>query len=154
MATASTHGTPGTHLEPPAMEPSLREAWKAFEGAFNRQDPREVASFWDPEGSLLGPTGIRGDGRSGIEKVFRQDLDAFLRGTRSTFEVDAVRMIGHDVAFVDCTHRIDGARLPDGTKGTMRLHLAAVARRSGDGWRWLDARPYAFLPPPSSSATH
>ncbi len=154
MATASTHTSAGTHLEQPKMEPSLTQAWKAFEDAFNRQDPREVASFWDPEGSLVGPTGTRGDGRSGVEKVYRQDLELFLRGTRSTFEPETVRMIGRDVAFMDCSHRIEGARLPDGTMGTMRLHLAVVARRAGDGWRWLDARPYAFLPPPPSSATH
>ncbi len=154
MATVSTHTTPTTQHLPTALEPSLADAWKAFEAAFNRQDVPAVAAFWEPEGTLIGPTGIWGIGRAGVEKVYAHDVTNFLRGTRSTFEVLRIRMLGPDLACMDCDHTIAGARLPDGTTGTMKLHLTLVARRSGDQWRWLDARPYAFLPAPSSGAMH
>ncbi len=151
MATVSTQGSPSTAHVPATVETSMADTLKAFEAAFNRQDTREVAAFWEQDGTLLSPMGAEGIGRAGVEKVYAADVATFLRGTRSTFEIDRVRMIGRDHAFLDLTHTISGARMPDGTTGTMRLHLAALARRSGDAWRWVDTRPYAFLPPPQAT---
>jgi uncharacterized protein (TIGR02246 family) len=154
MATASTHASPATRPATPKLDPGLAATWKAFGAAFNRQDPKEVASFWEQDGTLIGPTGTWGVGRSGVEKVYASDVEKFLRGTRSTFEVEAVRAIGRDLACIDLEHAIENAYLPDGSKGTLRLHLMVVARRSGDEWRWLDARPYAFLPEPPPASVH
>lgn len=154
MATASTHTIPAARPAAPKVEPGLAATWKAFESAFNRQDPKEVAAFWEQDGTLIGPTGTWGTGRSGVEKVYASDVEKFLRGTRSAFEVEAVRTIGRDLACIDCTHAIENARMPDGSKGTMRLHLVVLARRSGEDWRWLDARPYAFLPEPPAASVH
>ncbi len=154
MASISTNTSSTPHREAPNLEPSLSETWKAFGAAFNRHDAHEVAAFWEPDGTLIGPTGNWGIGRSGVEKVYGEDVNTFLRGTRSTFEVQTIRMLGRDLAWLDVEHALDGARMPDGSTGTMRLHLVVLARRSGKEWRWLDARPYAFVPPPPSSSVH
>lgn len=154
MATVTTETS--TTIQPPMSiaEPSLEAAWRDFNSAFNRMDPKEVASFWDENGTLVGPTGNRGTGRAAVERVYADDLEMFLRGTRSTFTIETTRMLGRDLALVDVEHAIEGARLPDGSKGTMRLHVVALALRKGKDWRWLDARPYAFLPQPSRAAVH
>jgi len=42
--------------------------------------------------------------------------------------------------------------MPDGTVGTMKLHVVILAQEKGGSWHWLDARPYAFLKPPPPPA--
>jgi uncharacterized protein (TIGR02246 family) len=154
MASVSpqTSSTPQVALL--TIEPSLADTCQRFNTAFNRADVKEVASFWESDGTLIGPTGNRGTGRSGVEKVFADDVDQFLRGTTSTFTIETVRMLGRDVAMLDMDHAIKGARLPDGTIGTMKLHTVILARRQGSEWRWLDARPYGFLPSMPATSVH
>ena len=154
MATVSTQSSSVPQVSPPAVEASLTETCEKFNAAFNRADVKEVAAFWDAEGTLIGPTGNRGTGRSGVEKVYADDVNQFLRGTTSRFTIESARMIGRDLALLDMDHAIQGARLPDGTTGTMKLHTVIVARRQGTEWRWLDARPYGFLPSRPSSSMH
>jgi uncharacterized protein (TIGR02246 family) len=154
MATVSPQSSSTPQVPTITIEPSLADTCRRFNTAFNRADVSEVASFWDPDGTLIGPTGNRGTGRSGVEKVYADDVNQFLRGTTSTFTIETVRMLGRDHALLDMDHAIQGARLPDGTTGTMKLHTVIVARRQGTEWRWLDARPYGFLPSRPSSSMH
>ena len=154
MATVSTQPSSAPQVYPPAVEPSLADTCERFNAAFNRADVKEVAAFWEADGTLIGPTGNRGTGRSGVEKVYADDVNQFLRGTTSRFTIESARMIGRDLALLDLDHAIQGARLPDGTIGTMKLHTVILARRQGTGWRWLDARPYAFLPSKPATSVH
>ncbi len=154
MASVSTQSSSTPQVTPPATEPSLADTCARFNAAFNRADVKEVAAFWESDGTLISPTGSRGNGRSGVEKVFAEDVNQFLRGTTSTFTIEAVRSIGRDLALLDMDHAIQGARLPDGTIGTMKLHTVILAHRQGTEWHWLDARPYGFLPAPPASSMH
>ncbi len=154
MASVSPQSSSTPQIPTPSIEPSLADTCQRFNAAFNRADVKEVASFWDSDGTLIGPTGNRGIGRPGVEKVFADDVNQFLRGTTSTFTIETVRMLGRDLALLDMDHAIQGARLPDGTTGTMKLHTAILARRQGTEWRWLDARPYGFLPSRPASHPH
>jgi uncharacterized protein (TIGR02246 family) len=154
MESVSTQASVSTQHGATTAEPSLSATLQAFEEAFNRQDVKEVTGYWDPDGTLIGPTGLSGIGRSGVESVYASDVKTILRGTHSTFEIQRVRKLGPDVVFADIQHTVSGARMPDGSKGTMTLHLAAVARRAGERWYWLDTRPYAFLPGAPAASTH
>lgn len=154
MATVTPQSSSTPQVPTISIEPSLSETCRRFNMAFNRQDVKEVASFWETDGTLIAPTGNRGTGRSGVEKVYADDLNQFLRGTTSTFTIETVRMLGRDHALLDMDHVIEGARLPDGSTGTMKLHTVIVARRQGTEWRWLDARPYGFLPSKPASSMH
>ena len=154
MATVSTQSSSVPQVSPPAVEASLTETCEKFNAAFNRADVKEVAAFWEADGTLIGPTGNRGTGRSGVEKVYADDVNQFLRGTTSRFTIESARMIGRDLALLDMDHAIQGARLPDGTIGTMKLHTVILAHRQGTEWHWLDARPYGFLPAPPASSMH
>jgi uncharacterized protein (TIGR02246 family) len=154
MATVSTQPSSTPQLPTPDIDQSLADTCHRFNTAFNRADVKEVAAFWEKDGTLIGPTGNRGMGRPGVEKVFADDVDQFLRGTTSTFTIETVRMLGRDVAMLDMDHAIKGARLPDGTIGTMKLHTVILARRQGTEWRWLDARPYGFLPSKPATSVH
>jgi len=154
MRTVATESSTTTQAAPPTLEPALADAWKKFSAAFNRLDAKEVAAFWEVDGTLIGPTGNKGIGRAGVEKVYADDVDEILRGTTSTFTVQTVRMLGRDLAWLDMEHDIRGARMPDGSSGTVKLHVVVLARRQGKEWRWLDTRPYAFLRPPRGTQLH
>ena len=154
MATVSTQPSSTPQMPTRIVEPSLADTCKRFNIAFNRADVKEVAAFWEKDGTLIGPSGHRGTGQSGVEKVFADDVNQFLRGTTSSFSIETVRMLGRDLALLDLEHSILGVRMPDGTTGTMTLHTVILARRQGTEWRWLDARPYGFLPSRPSISLH
>ena len=132
----------------PMIERSLEANLRKFNEAFNRFDAREVASHWADDGTLLTPVGHFGRGRSGVEKVFREDTETILEGTTSRFTIVGSRPIGGDCALLDLEHELQNCKKPDGTTGTMTLHVVILAQRSGEGWQWLDVRPYGFLPEP------
>jgi uncharacterized protein (TIGR02246 family) len=131
-------------------EPSLETACRKFNEAFNRFDTKNVAACWTEDGTLITPSGEVGKGRSGVEAAYRHDCETILAGTRSTFTIASVRRLGNDLAFMDLDHELQNFRMPEGSTGTMKLHVVILAKRSGDTWQWLDARPYAYLPRPPS----
>ncbi len=131
-----------------AAELSLLEATVArFAEAFNRFDAAAVASFWTDDGTLMNPLGNSGEGRPAIERVFREDAQAILEGTTSRFLIQRVRHVG-GCAFLDLEHHVQDFRMPDGSRGTVKLHVVALAQKQGDEWRWLDVRPYRFVERP------
>lgn len=131
-------------------EPSLETALRKFNEVFNRFDTKAVAACWAEDGTLISPMGEVGRGRAGVETTYRHDCDTILKGTTSRFAIESVRRLGNDLAFLDLEHELQNCRMPDGTIGTMKIHVAMLARRSGSTWQWLDARPYAFVQPPPS----
>ncbi|WP_242392994.1 YybH family protein [Anaeromyxobacter oryzisoli] len=131
-------------------EASLEDTFRRFNEAFNRFDTKQVASFWADDGTLITPAGEVGNGRSGVEAAYSHDCDTILEGTKSTFRITSVRRLGNDLAFMDLDHELENVRMPDGSRETMTLHLVLLAKRSGNTWQWVDARPYAFIPQPPS----
>jgi uncharacterized protein (TIGR02246 family) len=131
-------------------EPSLESAVRKFNDAFNKFDTKAVAACFTEDATLISPTGEVGRSRAGVEATFRHDSDTILKGSTSSFAIQSVRRLGNDLAFLDLDHELRNVRMPDGTTGTMKLHVALLVKRSGSTWQWLDARPYAFLPRPPS----
>lgn len=131
-------------------EASLEASIRKFNDAFNRFDAKEVAACWAEEGTLISPMGEIGRGRSGVETTYKHDCDTVLQGTTSRFSIQSVRRLGGDLAFLDLDHELQNARLPSGSRGTLNLHVVMLAQRIGNGWQWLDARPYLFASPPPS----
>jgi uncharacterized protein (TIGR02246 family) len=129
---------------------SLESSLRMFEDAFNKFDTKAVASCWTEDGTLLTPSGEQGRGRSGVETAYRNDVQTILDGTKSRFTITSVRRLNQDLCFLDLDHELQNCRKPDGTRGTMQLHVCILAKKSGNAWQWLDARPYAFLPKPPS----
>ena len=139
--------TAGTGAQP-KVDHSLEETLRKFNDAFNRFDAREVASFWEDDGTLLNPVGNFGRGRSGVERVFHEDAETILGGTTSRFTITGARPVGSDCVLLDLDHEVQGFQRPDGTRADLTLHLVVLARRGRDGWRWLDARPYMIMDRP------
>ncbi len=130
---------------------SLETTLKRFTEAFNRADPNEVASFWADDGTLINPGGDFGRGRPGVAKVYGHDCETILDGTRSKFTIVGARKIGGDCAFLDLDHEIENFKMPDSSTGPVKIHLVILAQKKGNSWQWLDARPYAFMEPPTQT---
>lgn len=142
--------TQGVGMQEAKADPSLEAACRKFNEAFNRFDTKQVAACWTEDGTLITPSGEEGKGRSGVETAYRHDCDTLLAGTTSRFEITNVRRLGSDLAFMDLDHELQNFRMQDGSTGVMKLHVVMLAKKSGNTWQWLDARPYAFVPPPPS----
>jgi hypothetical protein len=82
--------------------------------------------------------------------VYGHDVDTILSGTKSRFTISSARRLSPELVFLDLDHDLQNFRMPDGSTGAMKLHVVILAKKSGSGWQFLDARPYAFLPPPPS----
>ncbi len=132
----------------PAVERSLEATLRKFNEAFNRFDAKEVASFWADDGTLINPVGNYGEGRSGAERVFREDAETILEGSTSRFTITRARPIGGDCALLDLDHDVQNFRKQDGSTGPMKLHVVILARKRGEEWQWVDVRPYGFFPRP------
>ena len=111
----------------------LCAAWKSNDGA-------AVGGFFVEDGTLINPFGHRAAGRTQVAAMYSEYFSGMLRGTTTTFELGSVRALGADLAFVDAEQVING---PD-DKPVLVVHLAALLRREGDRWRFVDGRPYAF----------
>jgi len=140
----------GVGTQESKVEPSLEAACRKFNEAFNRSDAKQVASFWTEDGTLITPSGEVGTGRSGVEAAYRHDSDTILKGTTSRFAIASVRRLGSELAFLDLEHELQNFRMPDGSTGPTKLHVVILAKKSGNSWQWLDARPYMFVARPPS----
>jgi len=108
---------------------------------------RRVRIKWKTveDGSLINPFGERADGRPAIAAMYTKYFGSILRGSSTTFELATVRAIDADHALADSEQRIYA---PDGNV-VMTVHLAALFRRAGDGWQFVDGRPYMVAAMPS-----
>jgi uncharacterized protein (TIGR02246 family) len=111
----------------------LCTAWKTNDGA-------KIASFFVEDGALINPFGQRADGRTAIAAMYSEYFGGMLRGTSTTIKLACVRAVENNHAFADGEQTIYA---PDGNV-VLVAHLAALLRRDGDDWRFVDARPYTF----------
>jgi len=143
---------PAALAEGPTLAPALAETLKRFTEAFNSYDAKAVASFWAEDGTLISPVGEVGIGRDAVANVYQHDVDKIVKGSRSSFQPQLVRKLKGGLVLLDLTHEMQNFQMPDGTVGTMKLHVVILAQEKGGSWHWLDARPYAFLKPPPPPA--
>ena len=114
----------------------LAASWTANDGA-------EFAAFFTEDGSLINPFGERADGQDTLKAMYSEYFGGMLKGTTTTISLTHLRLIEPDHAFVDADQTIYAAN----GDVVLALHVVNLLRRSGDDWRLVDSRPYAFPPP-------
>jgi uncharacterized protein (TIGR02246 family) len=130
-------------------EASIRRFGVDFSAAWNRHDPKAMASFWAEDGDLINPFGRWAKGRAEVEKLFQDEHAGVMAGTSYSTTLSSVRFLTPDVAVTDWDIVVTGMRGPDGSAAPpFKPHLALVMVRRGGRWLSLAARPYAFLAPP------
>jgi len=116
-----------------------------FTAAWNANDSAALAAFFVDDAALINPFGQRADGRVAVAAMYGQYFGGMLRGSTTSITVVKVRSVGESAAFVDADQTVTAA---DGSP-MMALHLAALMRRSGDTWLFVDGRPYVFATRPT-----
>jgi uncharacterized protein (TIGR02246 family) len=124
----------------PKSDEAVEEFLGLFAAAWKTNDGTAVAGFFVEDGSLINPFGQRADGRTPVAAMYSEYFAGMLRGTSTTFTLASVRAVETDHAFADGEQTISAA----GGEVVLVAHLAALLRRDGDGWRFVDARPYTF----------
>lgn len=119
---------------------SAQEFFHLFADGWKTNDGAAVASFFVEDGALVNPFGQRADGPSAIGTMYSEYFEGMLQGTSTTFKLESVRAIETSYAFVDNEQTIS---TPIG-EVVLVAHLAALLRRHGDGWRFVESRPYTF----------
>lgn len=122
----------------------LNSTFDRFSAAWRTNDGAAVANLFAEDGALINPFGQRADGRTAIAAMYSDYFGGMLRGTSTTFNLASVRAVENNHAFADGEQTVSA---PDGTI-VLVVHLAALLRRDGDGWRFVDARPYTFAAVP------
>lgn len=118
----------------------IKSTLDSFSAAWKTNDGAAVAGFFVEDGALINPFGQRADGRAAVAAMYSEYFGGMLHGTSITCNLASVRAVESNHAFADVEQTIYG---PDGNI-VLVLHLAALLRRDGDGWRFVDSRPYAF----------
>jgi uncharacterized protein (TIGR02246 family) len=118
----------------------IRSSLDDFSAAWKNNDGAALADCFVEDGTLINPFGQRADGRAAVASMYSEFFAGMLGGTSTTVDLASVRPVGDDHAFADGEQTING---PDGSS-VLEVHIAALLRRDGDDWRFVDARPYTF----------
>jgi uncharacterized protein (TIGR02246 family) len=122
----------------------IKSTLDGFSAAWKTNDGATVAGFFVEDGTLINPFGHRADGRAAVAAMYSEFFAGMLAGSSTTVDLASVRPVGDDHAFADGHQTING---PDGS-AVLEVHIAALLRRDGDGWRFVDARPYTLAATP------
>jgi len=109
----------------------VARAWAAGDG-------QALAAAFVEDGSLVNPFGQRAEGRAAIAAMYREYFAGMLRGSTTRFDVTHARKVESRHAFADGNQSILG---PDGSE-VLVVRIAALLRREGERWLWVDSRPY------------
>lgn len=121
-----------------SLEASVIPFLQQFADSWQKNDGTVLADTFTDAGTIINPFGQRADGRSGVAAMYDAYFNGMLAGTTTTIQLDTVRPVGNDHAFVDAEQTIHA---PDGD-ALLVVHLAALLQRDGDAWRFVDSRPY------------
>jgi uncharacterized protein (TIGR02246 family) len=121
-----------------------------FAAAWNKGDYKAMAALWDDDGDLINPVGRVARGRAEIEKLFLADQTGPFKATHFTITCPAtgIRMVKSDVAVVDCSWEVTGAKdAVSQARPPMTGLSSGVAMKSGGRWRWVAGRAMVPIPP-------
>jgi uncharacterized protein (TIGR02246 family) len=131
---------------------SLQSQISEFSAAFTNGDARAVASFFTPDATLINPVGERAQGRDAIFQVAQNDINTLLKGSRNEFKLENVRNLTDELMLIDMNQSVTELKTAEGKAApSMTFHIVVLAKKVGDRWMWLDARPYSFMNMPPAS---
>jgi uncharacterized protein (TIGR02246 family) len=121
-----------------------------FAAAWNKGDAAAMAALWADDGDLVSPGGKMARGRAEIEKMLREDQSGAFKDTHFTITcpTDTIRFVKSDVATIDCSWEISGAKDAAGQpRPPLKGRSIGVALKSDGRWRWTAGRAMVPLPP-------
>lgn len=130
----------------------IRKRHDEWVAAWDKHDPKIMASFWLENGDLIDPFGKHAQGREAVEKLFEGEHTGtgIMVGTTYAGTVDNIRYIGKNACVVDVTAEVSGMKGPDGAVAPpFKHHVTWVAEKKDGKWMALATRPCVAVPPPA-----
>ncbi len=117
---------------------AVRKLYEQFTAAWNRHDPKTMTRMWVEDGDHLEPDARLAKGRREIETLLTLQHEGIFKETQLKLDLESVWFITADVALVDGTYDLTGARdLAGKDIGVRRGHLTSILLK--EGGRWLIA---------------
>jgi uncharacterized protein (TIGR02246 family) len=139
VSVAGTESNVGSIRSDLVNEGAIRELYTGFTAAWNRHDAEAMGAMWALDGDHLEPDGHLAKGREAVTKLFATQHSSVFKDTQLTLSVEDVWFITGDVALIDGSYEVAGAKLPDGTKLDPRKgHITSVLLKESDKW-WIVA---------------
>ncbi len=130
-------------------EATIRKLYASYDETWNKGDAAALAAFWADDADHMEPDGRTIAGRAALAKNLAERLDADLKGTHSHQTVESIRFVTADVAVVDASYEVTGARdlAGKGKPPIQGRYVDIWVKRSGK-WHITVDRPVA---PPASA---
>jgi len=136
--TASNEGGISTDLK---NEKLVRQAYEELTDAWNRHDVPALARMWAIDGDHLEPDGTLAKGRDAVTKLFRRQHDTVFKDSALDMNLQDVWFHGDNIAIVDGTYELKGAKLPNGTElAPRRGHFTSVLIYEDGRWQVAASR--------------
>ena len=117
--------------------------------AWNKHDPKLMASVFLPNGDLINPFGRHARGTAEIEKLFTDEQAGPMAGTTYSGTIESIRYLGRNIAIVDVAGEITGMKGPDGAAGPpFKHHVTWIAEKKAGKWMAHGARAFVTVPAP------
>lgn len=128
---------------------AIRQLYAGYDAAWNKGDAAGLALVWADDADHVEPDGRLIKGRTAIEKELGQRFATDLKGTRSQQTITGIRLITPDVAVVDASYEVSGARDAQGQS------LAVLQGRYVDVWvkhagKWHIVADRPIVPAPAA----
>lgn len=118
--------------------------------AWNKHDPKVMASFFTADADLINPFGRHARGTAEIEKLFTDEHSGMMAGTTYAGTIESIRYLGEAAAIVDVAGEVRGMKGPDGaTAPPFKHHVTWIAQKNAGKWVALGARAFVLVPPPT-----
>ena len=129
---------------------AIRQRHDEWITAWNKHDPKLMASFWASDGDLINPFGRHARGTAEIEKLFTEEQTGRMAGTSYTGTVESIRYIGENVAIADVAGEIRGMKGPDGAAAApFKHHVTWIAEKKAGKWMSVGARAFVTMLAPT-----
>jgi len=143
-AVTANPASPKSDIENDAI---IRKLYERFTVAWNQHEPATLAKMWVEDGDHVEPDGRVAKGRREIEKLFAAEHRSVFKQSHLTLSVDTVWFVTADVALVDGTYELSGARDPQGKELPARKgRLSSLFLK--EGGKWLIAASRLMIPAP------
>jgi uncharacterized protein (TIGR02246 family) len=120
-------------------EKAIRKLYSDYNAAWNRHDSAALGNMWTIDGDYLEPDGTVLKGRAAVLEHFKKQHGSVFKDTVLSLNINDVWFITQEVALIDGTYDLVGAKLPDGTDIPKRSgHLTAVLLHETGRW-WITA---------------
>lgn len=93
---------------PPEEENQIKSVINSFYDDANKHEPKKMAEFFTTDGDIRTPWSDRGTNRDEVEKILTTEFTGMMKNAHFENNIQSIRMVKPDVAFVDMDSVIKG----------------------------------------------